>query len=84
MPLAYRDTVASVGVLVGRTLPFVAANDTIRWFRQALALDEVRVEVWSLADLLGHNGPIFYIMAFRSCICHKLLPWWLTRASLAW
>lgn len=59
MPLAYRDTVASVGVLVGRTLPFVAANDTIRWFRQALALDEVRVEVWSLADLLGHNGPSF-------------------------
>lgn len=36
-----RDTVASVGILNRRTLPFVGANNMIRVFRQALALDEV-------------------------------------------
>jgi uncharacterized protein (DUF2235 family) len=36
-----RDTVASVGVIMGRSLPFVDVNTTIRVFRQALALDEV-------------------------------------------
>ncbi|KAI0044657.1 hypothetical protein FA95DRAFT_1583670 [Auriscalpium vulgare] len=36
------DTVASVGVVLTRTLPFVATNTTIRTFRQALALDEHR------------------------------------------
>jgi len=39
--LIYRDTVASVGVIMGKTLPFVDVNTTIRVFRQALALDEV-------------------------------------------
>ncbi|KAI0248360.1 hypothetical protein BJV78DRAFT_1131681 [Lactifluus subvellereus] len=37
------DTVASVGVVSGRTLPFVDVNTTIRVFRQALSLDERRV-----------------------------------------
>jgi len=37
------DTVASVGLVAGRTLPFVEANNIIRVFRQALALDEHRV-----------------------------------------
>jgi uncharacterized protein (DUF2235 family) len=37
-----RDTVASVGVIMGRSLPFVDVNTTIRVFRQALSLDEVR------------------------------------------
>ena len=37
-----RDTVASVGLFSTRTLPFVGANNTIRVFRQALSLDEVR------------------------------------------
>ena len=31
----------SVGIVSGRTLPFVGTNDTIQWFRQALSLDEV-------------------------------------------
>jgi len=38
------DTVASVGVISGRTLPFVSSNDTIKWFRQALSLDERRAK----------------------------------------
>ena len=37
-----RDTVMSVGVVMGRSLPFVDVNTTIRVFRQALSLDEVR------------------------------------------
>jgi hypothetical protein len=37
-----RDTVASVGVIMGRSLPFVGVNTTIRVFRQSLSLDEVR------------------------------------------
>lgn len=37
----YRDTVASVGVIMGRTLPFVNSNKAIKTFRHALALDEV-------------------------------------------
>jgi len=36
------DTVASVGVIMGRSLPFVGVNTTIRVFRQALSLDEHR------------------------------------------
>ncbi|KAI0041755.1 hypothetical protein FA95DRAFT_653024 [Auriscalpium vulgare] len=36
------DTVASVGLIMSRTLPFVSTNTTIRTFRQALALDEHR------------------------------------------
>ncbi|KAH9065589.1 hypothetical protein EDB87DRAFT_1739788 [Lactarius vividus] len=38
------DTVASVGVIMGKTLPFVDVNTTIRVFRQALALDEHRAK----------------------------------------
>lgn len=38
------DTVASVGIVSGRTLPFVGTNDTIKWFRQALSLDERRAK----------------------------------------
>jgi len=38
------DTVASVGVIMGKTLPFVGVNSTIRVFRQALALDEHRTK----------------------------------------
>lgn len=36
------DTVASVGIVSMRSLPFVQTNTTIRTFRQALALDEAR------------------------------------------
>ncbi|KAI0271808.1 hypothetical protein BGY98DRAFT_1091085 [Russula aff. rugulosa BPL654] len=36
------DTVGSVGVIMGRSLPFVDVNTTIRVFRQALSLDEHR------------------------------------------
>ncbi|KAI0699326.1 hypothetical protein C8T65DRAFT_659921 [Cerioporus squamosus] len=38
------ETVASVGVIMGRTLPFVTGNTTIKTFRHALALDEHRVK----------------------------------------
>jgi len=38
------DTVESVGVITGRSLPFVDVNTTIRVFRQALSLDEHRVK----------------------------------------
>ncbi|KAF8481786.1 hypothetical protein DFH94DRAFT_691438 [Russula ochroleuca] len=38
------DTVASVGVVMGRSLPFVNVNTTIRVFRQALSLDEHRAK----------------------------------------
>lgn len=35
------DTVASVGVLVRKNLPFTAANSAVKTFRHALSLDEV-------------------------------------------
>ncbi|KAH9060461.1 hypothetical protein EDB87DRAFT_1562060 [Lactarius vividus] len=38
------DTVASVGIVSGRMLPFVGTNSTIKWFRQALSLDERRAK----------------------------------------
>lgn len=38
---SYRDTVASVGVLVSPALPFTNSNSTIKTFRHALSLDEV-------------------------------------------
>ncbi|KAI9444644.1 hypothetical protein H4582DRAFT_2179150, partial [Lactarius indigo] len=38
------DTVASTGIIMNKTLPFVGVNTTIRVFRQALALDEHRVK----------------------------------------
>ncbi|KAI0322401.1 hypothetical protein OF83DRAFT_1094151 [Amylostereum chailletii] len=38
------DTVASVGVIMTRTLPFVSTNTTIRTFRHALSLDEHRAK----------------------------------------
>lgn len=39
-----RDTVASVGVITSKNLPFTANNSIIKTFRQALALDERRVK----------------------------------------
>lgn len=36
-----RDTVASVGVILTRNLPFTYSNKAIKTFRQALSLDEV-------------------------------------------
>jgi len=36
-----RDTVSSVGVLAGRTLPYTNSNISIKTFRHALSLDEV-------------------------------------------
>jgi len=38
------DTVASVGVVVGRNLPFTTSNAAIKVFRQALSLDEHRAK----------------------------------------
>ncbi|KAI0755060.1 hypothetical protein C8Q80DRAFT_407644 [Daedaleopsis nitida] len=37
------ETVSSVGVIMGRTLPFTTSNTTIKTFRHALSLDEHRV-----------------------------------------
>jgi len=38
------DTVASVGLLTSRTLPFTTTNTTIKTFRHALSLDEHRAK----------------------------------------
>ncbi|KAI0030542.1 hypothetical protein K488DRAFT_53987 [Vararia minispora EC-137] len=38
------DTVASVGLFSGKTLPFVTTNTTIKTFRHAMALDERRAK----------------------------------------
>ncbi|KAH8989053.1 hypothetical protein EDB92DRAFT_1947605 [Lactarius akahatsu] len=38
------DTVASVGIVNGQMLPFVGTNSTVKWFRQALSLDERRAK----------------------------------------
>lgn len=38
------DTVASVGVIMGKNLPFTTSNKTIKTFRHALSLDERRVK----------------------------------------
>ncbi|KAH9080200.1 hypothetical protein EDB83DRAFT_954189 [Lactarius deliciosus] len=38
------DTVASVGIISGRTHPFVGTNSTVKRFRQALSLDERRAK----------------------------------------
>ncbi|KAH9480717.1 hypothetical protein JR316_0007317 [Psilocybe cubensis] len=38
------ETVASVGVIMGRTLPFTNSNSAIKTFRHALALDEHRAK----------------------------------------
>ncbi|KDQ15887.1 hypothetical protein BOTBODRAFT_107984 [Botryobasidium botryosum FD-172 SS1] len=37
------DTVSSVGLIYSRNLPFTTSNESIRYFRHALALDERRV-----------------------------------------
>jgi len=36
------DTVSSVGIIAGKTLPFVSSNTAIKTFRHALSLDERR------------------------------------------
>ncbi|KAF7768283.1 hypothetical protein Agabi119p4_7526 [Agaricus bisporus var. burnettii] len=38
------DTVASVGIFRGRTLPFVSSNHSIKTFRHAVSLDERRAK----------------------------------------
>ncbi|KAF9525477.1 hypothetical protein CPB83DRAFT_859310 [Crepidotus variabilis] len=38
------DTVASVGIISGRTLPFTNSNSSIKTFRHALSLDEHRAK----------------------------------------
>jgi hypothetical protein len=44
----------SVGIVMGRSLPFADVNTTIWVFRQALSLDEVRDH-----DLLSAQWPTF-------------------------
>ncbi|KAF9262999.1 hypothetical protein L218DRAFT_959827 [Marasmius fiardii PR-910] len=38
------DTVSSVGVIMGKTLPFTNSNSAVRTFRHAVSLDERRVK----------------------------------------
>ncbi|KAI0032570.1 hypothetical protein K488DRAFT_49576 [Vararia minispora EC-137] len=57
------DTVSSVGVIVGPTLPFVQTNNTIRTFRHALSLDEHRAKF----------RPSFYVRSVPPG--SKSLPW---------
>lgn len=60
-----RDTVASVGVLTGRSLPFTTTNTTIKTFRHALSLDEVShpmCEIKSVCLILP-----FYSIGSSSC-----------------
>ncbi|KAH8993945.1 hypothetical protein EDB92DRAFT_1795941 [Lactarius akahatsu] len=49
------DTVASVGFITSKTLPFADVNTTIRVFRQALSLDEHRAKF--LPNLYHHSVP---------------------------
>lgn len=49
------DTVASVGVVLGKTLPFISDNTTIKTFRHALALDEHRARF--RPDLYHRTAP---------------------------
>ena len=53
LTLAFRDTVSSVGI-IPRRLPFTKANNNIRYFRHALALDEHRAYV--LGNLVNRRG----------------------------
>jgi len=50
-----RDTVASVGMLNARRMPFTASNTIIRTFRHAISLDERRarfqVKTWSTSNV---------------------------------
>jgi len=49
------DTVASVGLIVPRTLPFSQSNSSVKIFRHAMALDERRVKfipsLWKLSGV---------------------------------
>ncbi|KAH8992428.1 hypothetical protein EDB92DRAFT_1797303 [Lactarius akahatsu] len=67
------DTVASVGVIMGKTLPFVDVNTTIRVFRQALALDEVCADdliCRSLSRAQPFTLPLRHMRSFRARACH--------------
>lgn len=44
------DTVASVGVIASRNLPFTATNESIKIFRHALSLDDVGILDISILD----------------------------------
>ncbi len=48
-----RETVSSVGVIMGRTLPFVTGNTTIKTFRHALALDEVCASLYIATGVIA-------------------------------
>ena len=52
-----RDTVASVGLIRHKTLPFATSNDNIRVFRHALALDEVCL---LLSQILDRSSSLQY------------------------
>jgi hypothetical protein len=49
------DTVSSVGMIYGRTLPFTAANSAVRVFRHALSLDEHRARFQP--NMYHHESP---------------------------
>ncbi|KAH9478761.1 hypothetical protein JR316_0009222 [Psilocybe cubensis] len=53
------DTVSSVGVVYGKTLPFADRNGSVKTFRHAVALDEHRArfrqDMWRLPKFSEHN-----------------------------
>ena len=50
-----RDTVASVGLIRSKTLPFTTTNRTIKTFRHALSLDEVYSHAFA-CTAVAHEG----------------------------
>ncbi|KAK7681353.1 hypothetical protein QCA50_015444 [Cerrena zonata] len=69
------DTVASVGLFTGRTLPFISTNDGIKTFRHALSLDEHRAKFRPNCyhrhlPAAGNTAPGWYIKR----LLRKLFP----------
>lgn len=80
--LINRDTVASVGALVSRSLPFVNVNTTIRVFRHALSLDEVCNRHYLVLSVsLGVIRISPYIK--RTSVLGTVAYTWLTRTFFA-
>ena len=59
---------ASVGIIMTKTLPFVGTNTTIKTFRHALSLDEV----CDIAGLFGSTQPRLYVASYQ--VSPELLP----------
>ena len=71
--ISCRDTVASVGLLYGRNLPFTTNNDAIRVFRHALSLDEVRIH-YHRRDSEHPTSPLQHRARFQPNLFHRESP----------